>query len=110
MIPNVSYPPPFKLYVLRTACNRNIHTGKEAKKSLKITKGTESLGSEEVAAQELGATPGLCRDHVTTNALRTRSHRNPRHGELCCTRADLSSIRVANGLPGSGARACRGAR
>ena len=49
--------------------------------------------SEKVVIQELGATLGLCSNHVTAHTFGTRSDRNPCDGELCCTRADLGSIR-----------------
>lgn len=48
-----------------------------------------SHSSEEVAAQELGATLTLCGNHVAANTLGTSGHRNPGDGILCCACADL---------------------
>ena len=48
-----------------------------------------SRSSEEVAAQEFGATLALCGDHVTGRTPGTSGHGYPGDGRFCRASADI---------------------
>ena len=77
--------------VLRTACIQKSYTKKRAKgcKNPPNVPNLMSSFSEEVAAQELGATLTLCGNHVAANTLGTSGHRYPGDSVLHCACADL---------------------